>query len=176
MIDLPGIGRMTYDSELDWYSSEELAVKVLGGQLCSMLVVGYDEDENKQEFHTAISNFLTIDPSVLWKAEGHVFQYYRDCGEYWDPDYGEYPAIDTPHDVWKHVHLGREALVMRRAYGDRGIYVSLECNCDWEEEHGLQIVFKNGLRVNKVGEYDGHCTNADAYDDESLEDVIYKPA
>jgi hypothetical protein len=29
--------------------------------------------------------------------------------------------------------------------------------------------------VNKVGEYDGHCTNADAYGDESLEDVVYKP-
>ena len=46
-------------------------------------------------------------------------------------------------------------------------------NCDWEEEHGLQIVFKNGLTINKIGPYDGHCTNSDAYDDESLEDIIY---
>jgi len=36
-------------------------------------------------------------------------------------------------------------LITRRAYGDKGIYVSLECGCDWEHEHGLQIVFKNGL-------------------------------
>jgi hypothetical protein len=64
--------------------------------------------------------------------------------------------------------------VTRRAYGDRGIYISLECECEWEEEHGLQIVFKNGLRVNKVGPYDGHVTHSDAYADKSLEDVIYR--
>ena len=41
-------------------------------------------------------------------------------------------------------------------------------------EYDLQIVFKNGLRVNKVGPYDGHVTNADAYADDSLEDVVFK--
>ena len=45
--------------------------------------------------------------------------------------------------------------------------------CGWEEEHGLQLVLKNGLKVNKLGGYDGHLTNSDAFDDESLEHVIY---
>lgn len=61
----------------------------------------------------------------------------------------------------------------RRAYGDKGIYVSLECSCDWEPEHGLQIVFKDGKRVNKISSYDGHLTNSDAYADDDLEDVIF---
>ena len=82
--------------------------------------------------------------------------------------------IDSPKDVWKHIQFGDEAMVIRRPYHDKGIYISLECNCDWEEEHGLQIVFKNGLKVNKIGPYDGHCTNVDAYANKSLEDVIYK--
>jgi hypothetical protein len=64
--------------------------------------------------------------------------------------------------------------VARRAYGDKGIYVSVECGCDWEVEHGLQLVFKNGLKVNKLGGYDGHLTNSDAFADESLEDVVYR--
>ena len=65
-------------------------------------------------------------------------------------------------------------MVSRRPYGDRAAYVSLECGCDWEEEHGLQIVFKEGLHVNMVGQYDGHLTNADAYGDGRLENVIYR--
>jgi hypothetical protein len=64
-------------------------------------------------------------------------------------------------------------MVTRREHGDEGVYVSLNCECDWEEEHGLQIVFKNGLKINKVGPYDGHLTNSDAYGDESLEETVY---
>ncbi len=54
-------------------------------------------------------------------------------------------------------------MVTRRPYGDKGIYISVECGCDWEEEHGLQLVLKNGLKVNKLGGYDGHLTNSDAF-------------
>ena len=53
------------------------------------------------------------------------------------------------------------------------MYISLECECEWEIEHGLQIVFKDGLRINKVGSFDDHVTNADAYGDPRLEDVVY---
>jgi hypothetical protein len=42
-----------------------------------------------------------------------------------------------------------------------------------EPEHGLQVVFQNGLRVNKVGPYDGHLTNSDAYGDDNLEQAVY---
>ena len=176
MVELPGIGRMTYDEEFDWYYLEEMPVKVLGGQVCRIIVDGYDHDEAREEFHEAISSFISADPSVLKEAEEHVFQYYLDCAERWYAGEGEYPVIETPEDVWKHVRFGSEPLVARRAYGDRGIYVSLECGCAWEIEHGLNIVFKNGQRVSKVGENDGHCTNSDAFDDVTLEDVIYVAA
>jgi hypothetical protein len=54
------------------------------------------------------------------------------------------------------------------------MYASLECNCDWEEEHGLLIVFKEGREVSKIGPYDGHLTHSDAYGDPALEDVVYR--
>lgn len=65
-------------------------------------------------------------------------------------------------------------MVKRRASGDRGIYISLECGCNWEPEHGLQIVFKHGRTINKIGPYDSHLTNSDAYADPKLEDVVYR--
>jgi hypothetical protein len=96
-----------------------------------------------------------------------------DCNADFDPEEEGYLEIPTPEGVWKHIQFGTEPVVTRRAYGDKGVYVSLECNCDWEQEHGLQIVFKNGLGINKVGPYDGHLTNADAYAQDELEDVVY---
>jgi len=46
------------------------------------------------------------------------------------------------------------------------VYFSIEGNCDWEEEHGLQLVFRDGTEVTKVGQYDGHLKTetGDVYD------------
>ena len=86
---------------------------------------------------------------------------------------GPIVAIAEPKDVWGHVSLGSEISVSRMGNGDDTIYLSLESNCDWEEEHGLQIVFKEGKTVCKVGPFDGCLTNAEAYSDQSLVDVVY---
>jgi hypothetical protein len=173
-MEIPGLGAVTRDAQLDWYRSQAMPVPVFGGKLCRIVVVEYDDDPRTDDFHVAIANFLRISPSVLKEAEPFVFSYYQNCNSNWEPDDAEYLEIESPSDVWRHVQLGSEPLVRRRAYGDKGIYVSLECNCDWEPEHGLQIVFKDGLRVNKVGSYDGHLTNSDAYASDDLEDVIYQ--
>jgi hypothetical protein len=36
----------------------------------------------------------------------------------------------------------------------RAVYVLFECDCDWNQEDGLQIVFKHGNQVSKVGPFD----------------------
>ena len=173
-MEIPGIGSVTKDDKLGWYYSEPVAIPVLGGQECRIVIEAYDEDETKEDFHTAITNFLSADQSVLKEAEPHIYQYYDRCKEYYDPDDEEYVDIKSAGGIWSHVRLGNEPMFTRRAYGDKGIYVSIECGCDWEQEHGLQIVFKNGLKVNKIGPYDGHVTNSDAYADDSLEDVVFQ--
>jgi hypothetical protein len=173
-MEIPGLGNVTWDTKYDWYRSDPVPVPVLGGKPCRIIVEGYDEDSRKEDYHAAIANFLSVDQLVLKEAEGHVFRYYKDCNKYWGPEDKEYVMIQSAIEVWRHVRLGDEPMVSRRDSGDCGIYVSLECGCDWEEEHGLQIVFKNGLRVNKVGPYDGHLTTSDAYADDSLEEVVYR--
>ena len=173
-MEIPGIGLVIKDTDFEWYYSEPLPVAVLDGQLCRIVVEGYDDDPNKEDYHTAIANFLAIDRSVLAASEEHVFQYYKRYSESCGSGDDDFVFIDSASQVWRHVRLGTKPYVTRRAYGDTGIYISLECGCDWEEEHGLQIVFKNGLKVNKVGPYDGHLTNSDAYADDSLENVIFR--
>lgn len=172
-MEIPGLGKVRKDRQLAWYYSAPIKISVLGGQDCRIAVEGYDEDTRKNEFHESIANFLSIDQSVLKNAEKHIYQYYQNCLQQMEEDDFQAVVIESPRDVWAHVRLGNEPLISRRAYGDHGVYVSVACGCDWEDEHGLQIVFKNGSEVNKIGPYDGHLSNADAFGDESLENVVY---
>jgi hypothetical protein len=170
-MEIPGLGKVRKDESTGWYCSKPIAVPMLDGKECEVTVEGYDEDECKEEFHTAIANFLAGNPAVLREADEALFRYYQDFEAYWLEEGN--PRIRTAKKLWQHVEFGFEPMVTRRHHGDKKVYVTIECNCAWEEEHGLQIVLRKGLKVNKLGGYDGHLTNADAYDDESLENVIY---
>jgi hypothetical protein len=164
-MEIPGLGVVEKD-HFGCYHGPPMAIPVLGGKLCRIVVEGYDGDEAPADFHAAIASFLSIGEDVLKQAAPFVFRYYEDCAAE-----GIAPvAIASPADVWRHVQFGSEVYATR---GERAIYLSLECNCDWEEEHGLQIVFKNGLVVNKVGPFDGHTTNSHAFAEDAFEDVVY---
>jgi hypothetical protein len=171
-MEIPGLGEVTKDEQFGWYYSKPMPVPMFSGKHCRIVLEGYDEDERKGDFHVAISNFLSGSPAVLREADNPLFCYYRDFEELWLED-GNRP-IKSANELWQHVRLGGEPMVSRRSHGDEGIYISIECGCDWEREHGLQIVLRNGLGVNKLGGFDGHLTNSDAYDDESLENAIYR--
>lgn len=167
-MDIPGLGTVT--AEDDWYSSDPVPVPVLGGGDFRFLVVGYDEDEHPADFFRAVATFLALDESVLHAATDAVFAYYSDVAEMCAA--GGYPcvAIARPADVWRHVRPGPEPMVERS--GDR-VYISVESECDWEPEHGLQIVFRDGAVVTKVGPYDSHLTNAGAFGRDDLGDEVY---
>ncbi len=174
MIEVPHLGELEKDQFDDWLRSKPTTVKVLGGDKFEFILEEYEEDESKEEFHEAIHNFLSIDESALEQAQDSIFQYYKDVFDQLVPDDEWYVEISEPKDIWKHIQFGSSPMVSRRPYGDELVYISLECSCDWEQEHGLQIVFKQGLFVNKVGAFDGHLTNSDAYADDKLENVVYK--
>ena len=172
-IEIEGLGKLTRDDRFDSVlRSEPIEIPVLLGARLPVQTEGFADDPNPDEFREAIANFLACDESVLKAASAYVFDYYRDiaaeCGD--EPDFVE---IAASGDVWDHVQFAGEPCVARRAYGDKAVYVSVECNCDWEPEHGLQIVFRQGKAVNKVGPFNGHLSNADAYDDKALEDTVY---
>jgi len=174
MIEVPLLGELEQDQFDDWLRSKPTTVDVLGGDKFEFIFEEYEEDEGKEEFHEAVGNFLSIGESVLKKAQDHIHQYYKDIFIQLVPGDDWYVEIASPEEVWKHIEFGSTPMVSRRPYGDELVYISLECSCDWEREHGLQIVFKQGLYVNKVGPFDGHLTNSDAYADDKLENVVYR--
>ena len=175
-VRIPGLGAVVEDAELGWYRSGPVSVPVLGGIAGRFVLDGYDDDPAPEEFHTAIHTFLALDRSALEAAAPAVYAYYRDVMDEIQAA-GEtewYVEIEGPGQVFDHVRLGAEPTVSRDPYGDRRVYVSIECECAWEPEHGLQIVFREGATVTKVGPYDGHLTNSAAYGDPGLDGVVYR--
>lgn len=72
-------------------------------------------------------------------------------------------AITDPSQVWNFVTPSRIYL-SRRHRRDKDVYLHLTGGCTWEEEHGLQLVFRQGKKLTRVSPQDGHVTEADAYD------------
>jgi hypothetical protein len=172
-MEIPELGLMTTDLELGWHISAERPIRALGALPRRVIVSGYDDDPAKEEIHAAIRDFLALDGSVLQAAAPSIFEYYQDVVAGWGPGDPRYVKIPSPAEIWRHIHIGTDVMVVRNPSHDRRVYVSIECECDWEPEHGLQIVFREGQVVSKVGPYNGHVTNAAAYARYDLADVVY---
>lgn len=136
-----------------------------------VIFMDISEDEHPDEFEVAFKNLLTMTKERLQEANDYIFSYYRNfvthVGE------GEFEfSISSSNEIWNYISIS-EITISRRPYGNKAVYVSLLGGCEWEEEHGLQIVLKNGKTISRVSDQDGHLTWSDAYDDPKLENVIY---
>ncbi len=62
-----------------------------------------------------------------------------------DPMFPEPPDISTPDAVWEHVTL--TYLEIPEHGNARGRYFRLGFECDWEAEHGCEVLFRDGRPV-----------------------------
>ncbi len=169
--NIPHIGIVQLHPEYSWYESKEFNIAVLGGKACRFIISGYADDQNKENFHDAIANFLSIDQNVLKASGQYVLAYYQDICEWTDAV--EPPFITDEKDIWDEVTFPTDIHIGRRHYGDKKIYLSLECECSWEIEHGMSIVFKEGKHVNMIGSNCGHYTHSDGYAKPEYENRVY---
>jgi hypothetical protein len=111
---------------------------------------------------SALHAFLLLGDSERRAASPYVFKNYRDfVAVVGDEDVG--CEINDSADVWRFV-TPTEIRVSRRPRRDQAIYVQIMAECEWEPEHGLQIVYRSGSRLSRVSDQDGHLTWTDAYD------------
>lgn len=124
----------------------------------------------------ALNTFLALTPNDRLSDAAHIYAYYRDIhlavgGEEWmDAEMG---VPEAPSDLWKSV-FPTDLMVIQELVDDGHWYVGVMADCAWEKEHGLWMVWKDGRHLCKVGEYDGHASNASAYADDSLRNIVYK--
>jgi hypothetical protein len=165
------LGELTRDEHVpEWLVSSPVDVPLLGLPL-RFVIDGLEEDQAPAAFEDAVSTFLRLGAKDRKEATPHVFQNYRrfvdavpDCELH----------LSSPEHVWTHVRF-TEVRVTRRHRGDEKVYVQATAECDWEVEHGLQLVFREGRRLTRVSSQDGHLTYADACGLPDSEDAITTP-
>lgn len=175
------LGTMRQDEEFgDWWHSAPVPIGLLGGE--SMPITFLDMNPEKDpdflaEADTALQHFLQFSEEDARAMSGAIYQ---NCMEFlnavtYDEDDQPLWDITDPQEIWNFVEP-RFVYVSRRYDGPRDIYVHISCNCEWEQEHGLQLVFRGGKQLTRISAEDGHLTDANEADAPTPIDLsLFKP-
>jgi hypothetical protein len=171
------IGRLKQEESFpDWWKSKEIAIPFFDNDKLTITFMDFEPEHDKtfiDEADQALTNFLKLnadDRNLISELA------YKNCMEFLDAveyDEGDEPLrqINKKNEIWNFIQP-TEIYVTRRPYKDQDIYVFIACECDWEQEHGLQLVFRQGKKLTRISNQDGHLTEADAYDKPDEEDEL----
>lgn len=133
------------------------------------------EDISAEDISETLRNFLALDDTDRLAATRHVYAYFKDFWDEFEEDAlspGTKPPAN-PEDVWRLVTPGDLLLSNDPHHEPNRYYIVMEAECDWEPEHGLMLVWRDGKTLTKVSGYDGHVTNRNAYADPAMKNVVY---
>jgi hypothetical protein len=169
-MNIPTLGRLKPHPEIpEWLAAEPQQIPFFDGRKLPITLNSLEEADN-QDVENAIASFLKLGPADRLAITRYVFANYRRMAELVSKD-DLGCRIESEEAVWKHVHPS-ELFISRRHRRDRAIYVSIAAECDWEPEHGLQIIYRRGTELARVSDQDGHLTHTDAYDLPEEQDKI----
>lgn len=169
-LHIPVLGLLHRDPHIpEWLVSEPLPIPFFDGQKLSVTIEGLKESD-QNEIEDAISSFLRMGRVDRLAISGYVFANYQQTAEQVsEDDLGCH--IESEQAVWEHLQPCA-IYISRRHRRDCAIYLLIGANCDWEPEHGLQIVYRRGSELVRVSQQDGHLTHTDANDLPEEEDTI----
>jgi len=168
MLTVPVLGNLSeHDIVPEWVVSEPIPVPLLGGdrQRFTLVMDAIGEERVSGEVAAAVDAFLSLGEADRELIGEKAFENYT---EYVEEVEFEGLPVENPSEIWPFIHP-EGIYVSRRHRRDRDIYVTVACQCDWEEEHGLQFVYRRGHQLVRVSDQDGHLTSADAYNRDDLE-------
>jgi hypothetical protein len=67
--------------------------------------------------------------------------------------------LTSADKVWAYITPVELVITKDRFNVDKEIYIQALCRCVWDDEHGIQFVFKEGRELTRVSEQDGDLFN-----------------
>jgi len=173
------IGKLKQENNFpDWWKSSEVEIPFFDNQRLAIIFMDFEPEHDKffiDEADQALTNFLKLnayDRNLISEST------YKNCMDFLDAvgfDEEDEPLrqITNKNEIWEFIQP-TEIYVTRRPYKEQDIYVQIACECAWEQEHGLQLVFRQGKQLTRISDQDGHLTEADAYDKPDEEELLSK--
>jgi Domain of unknown function (DUF6985) len=160
----------------DWWKSKLIPISFFDNLELTITFMDFEPEFDKEfikEADNAISEFQKLGDSYKSEISKYIFEVCKKTlDEFDNNDFRDtFLGLKSENEIWKHIHPS-EIMVTRRPYNDQDIYFICACECDWEREHGLQLVFRQGKKLTRVSEQDGHVTEADAFDKPDKEDKL----
>jgi len=119
-----------------------------------------DDSEGIELLDRAIGEFLRKSISDRLSLSESVYKNCMDslnCLGYMERDKSLWD-IQNPNEVWNYV-VPNEIYVMSASDLEENAHVVIHCECEWELEHGLQLVFEDGKDITRISGIDGHLTD-----------------
>jgi uncharacterized protein VirK/YbjX len=136
--------------EPDYFESEPLEIPYFDNK---KLIVEFVEAKQQTYLENAdrvLSTFLNLGLQDKIKDSEIVNNYYIETLKY---GYTKPLNIKTPQDIWNFL----TPIVITIQWDENGdFYLCISCECEWEGEHGLQLVFKDGQSLTRASGHDGH--------------------
>ncbi|UDL07149.1 DUF6985 domain-containing protein [Marinobacter sp. CA1] len=162
-----------YDESLYDWMSEEVSIKFLNGLKVSIRLDFDDQDlqDLRDGIEQTLLNSLALGNEARDITKKHLYAYYKNfvfvAGE---ESLEEMPPQYDDSNILDYVHISSLSICCSQI--TKEFYCQFTGGCDWEEEHGVLISFRNGVEIARVGGY-GHVSNADAYADASMDNYVY---
>lgn len=167
-IESKEIGILIQNSEFeDWWESELVAIPFFNNKRLKIIFMDFLPEEDSKfitEADDALRNFLKKKSDEKLEFSNLIYQNCMDFLNAIGYDEMDQPLwnIKDKNEIWNFVDPN-EIFISRRHRRDEDIYINITCECEWEQEHGLQLVFRKGKQLTRVSSQDGHITEADAY-------------
>lgn len=164
------VGRLTQHETISyWLKSEAIPIPFFDNKKIAITFT----EITPEETNDALRNFLKLTSDDRLSISDLVYKNYTDFLDEVDFDGIEEGLSDVKedHEIWNFVYP-TDIYVSRRSRRDMDVYISVECDCGWDEEHGLVLVFRQGKKLTRISGGDGHLTEADAWDKPDEEDEL----
>ena len=131
--------------DADIYFSSPFEIPFFDNQMIAIGVGAANHKETLEAADNALENFMNLTAKDRLPSSQKVLTYYQTCLEY---GMSKELEIKTGSDVWRYVD---PVEIMVESISGEGTLILVNCECEWEQEHGLMLTFKNGKDLIKVG-------------------------
>ena len=142
------VGKLTSEFTGSW-KSVPVEIPYFDNQELVIVFAEFFIKEVLDSADKALAKFLELTKTDRLRNTKQVYKYYYNTLEF---EHASHLHRISEKDIWSHV---TPTEIFIDLDDNEEMYIIVFCECSWEEEHGLQLVFKDGRKLTRASGIDG---------------------